>query len=91
MNQMRYESLVERVVGATSHCRAALLTGFTTYRDLGREGLQGADVNVRDSINRGLIPGPRLFAATEAPGSSSGYAIRYENHMGRARMPQLLM
>jgi imidazolonepropionase-like amidohydrolase len=89
VNQMRDESLVERVIRATNHCRIALLAGYTTYRDLGTEGLQHADVNVRDSINRGIIPGPRLFVATEALASSGGYAIRHENHMGGVRMPQI--
>jgi imidazolonepropionase-like amidohydrolase len=83
------ESLVERVIRATNHCRTALLAGYTTYRDLGTEGLQDADVNVRDAINRGLIPGPRLFVATEALASSGGYAIRQENAMGGVRMPPI--
>ena len=89
VNQMRDESLVERVIRATNHCRVALLAGYTTYRDLGTEGLQDADVGVRDAVNRGLIPGPRLFVATEALASSGGYAIRQENHMAGARMPPI--
>ena len=89
VSQMRDESLVERVIRATNHCRTALLAGYTTCRDLGTEGLQDADVNVRDAVNRGLIPGPRLFVATEALASSGGYAVRQENHMGGARMPQI--
>jgi imidazolonepropionase-like amidohydrolase len=86
---MRDESLVERVIRATNHCRAALLAGYTTYRDLGTEGLKDADVNIRDAINRGLIPGPRLLVATEALASSGGYAIRQENILGGARMPPI--
>jgi imidazolonepropionase-like amidohydrolase len=89
INQMRDESLVERVIRATNHCRTALLAGYTTYRDLGTEGLSDADTNVRDSINRGLIPGPRLFVATEAIASSGGYTIRHENQMGGVRMPPI--
>ncbi|KAL1969666.1 hypothetical protein VTN77DRAFT_8219 [Rasamsonia byssochlamydoides] len=81
LNQMRDESLVERVIRAVNHCRDALLAGYTTYRDLGTEGLQDADVNVRDAVNRGLTPGPRLFVATETIASSGGYAIRQENHL----------
>jgi imidazolonepropionase-like amidohydrolase len=69
---MRDESLVERVIRATNHCRTTLLAGYTTYRDLGTEGLSDADTNVRDSINQGLMPGPRLFVATEAIASSGG-------------------
>ncbi|KAI1294378.1 hypothetical protein F5Y03DRAFT_316418 [Xylaria venustula] len=81
MNQMRDESLVERVVRATNHAKDALLAGFTTYRDLGTEGLRDADVNFRDTINRGIIPGPRMFVATECIASSGGYEIRHENSL----------
>lgn len=88
LNQERDEGLVERIIRATNHCRAALLAGYTTYRDLGTEGAQDADIGVRDAINRGLIPGPRLFVATEALASSGGYAIRQENHLGGNIVPR---
>ncbi|KAI1198601.1 hypothetical protein F5X97DRAFT_298959 [Nemania serpens] len=81
MNQMRDESLVERVVRATNHARDALMAGFTTYRDLGTEGLRDADVHFRDTINRGIIPGPRMFVTTECIASSGGYEIRHENNI----------
>ncbi|KAL7624583.1 hypothetical protein AAE478_006150 [Parahypoxylon ruwenzoriense] len=81
LNQMRDESFVERVVRATNHAKAALMAGYTTYRDLGTEGLRDADVNFRDAINRGIIPGPRLFVATECIASSGGYEIRQENSL----------
>jgi imidazolonepropionase-like amidohydrolase len=81
INQMRDENFAERVIRAVNHCRKALLAGYTSYRDLGTEGLQDADVNVRDAVNRGLTPGPRLFVATEAIASSGGYAIRQENRL----------
>ncbi|KAI0376392.1 hypothetical protein F5Y04DRAFT_266444 [Hypomontagnella monticulosa] len=79
INQMRDESFVERVVRATNHAKAALNAGYTTYRDLGSEGLRDADVNFRDTINRGIIPGPRMLVATECIASSGGYEIRQEN------------
>ncbi|KAK8074601.1 hypothetical protein PG997_009264 [Apiospora hydei] len=79
LNQMRDESAVERIVRATNHARAALDAGYTTYRDLGTEGLRDADASFRDTINRGLTPGPRLFVATECIASSGGYEIRQEN------------
>ncbi|KAI2617283.1 amidohydrolase [Hypomontagnella submonticulosa] len=79
LNQMRDESFVERVVRATNHAKAALDVGYTTYRDLGTEGLRDADVSFRDTINRGIIPGPRMFVATECIASSGGYEIRQEN------------
>jgi imidazolonepropionase-like amidohydrolase len=79
LHQMRDESLVERVVRATNHVRSALMAGYTTYRDLGTEGLRDADVHFRDTVNRGIIPGPRLFVATECIASSGGYEVRMEN------------
>lgn len=89
INQMRDESMVERIIRATNHCRAALLAGYTTYRDLGTEGLQDADIHVRDSINRGLMPGPRIFCATETLASSGGYETRQENRIGGTEVPRI--
>ncbi|KAH8885759.1 hypothetical protein GQ53DRAFT_353389 [Thozetella sp. PMI_491] len=77
--QMRDESAVERIVRATNHARAALLAGYTTYRDLGTEALASADASFRDCINRGIIPGPRMFVATEAVASTGSYEIRSES------------
>ena len=61
------------------HARAALNAGWTSYRDLGTEGVADADVHLRNAINRGLVPGPRCFVAGEAIASSGGYAVRVEN------------
>ena len=81
---MRDESAVERTVHATNNARVALLSGYTTYRDLGTEALGNADANLRDCINRGITPGPRLFVATDALASSGSYEIRRENTFGNA-------
>ena len=89
LNQERDESLVERVLRASNHCRAALKAGYTTYRDLGTEGLGAADINLRDAINRGIVPGPRMFVATEPLASSSGYAVRYESQLNGTSVPRL--
>ncbi|VBB72928.1 Putative Xaa-Pro dipeptide hydrolase [Podospora comata] len=80
--QMRDQSAVERIVRATNHARAALLAGYTTYRDLGTEALGNADANLRDCVNRGLTPGPRLLVATDALASSGSYELRVENKLG---------
>lgn len=85
---MRDESIVERTVRATNHVRAALLSGYTTYRDLGTEAMENFDANLRDTINRGLIPGPRLFVATHAVASSSSYEIRSENRQNGLVLPR---
>lgn len=89
INQMRDESLVERIIRATNHCREALLAGYTTYRDLGTESAQDADVHVRNAINRGTIPGPRIYCVTECLASSGGYEIRHENKIGGLEVPRI--
>ncbi|KAK1596874.1 amidohydrolase [Colletotrichum navitas] len=85
--QMRDESIVERIVRATNHLRAALLSGYTTYRDLGTEGMRSFDANLRDCVNRGLLPGPRLFVATECLASTGSYEVRHENTL--AKLPRI--
>ena len=89
LNQMRDESFVERVIRATNHCRTALLAGYTTYRDLGTESAQDADVHIRNAVNRGLIPGPRIYCVTECLASSGGYEIRHENKIGGVEVPRI--
>jgi len=54
------ESVPERTILAALAARDDLLAGFTAERDMGTEGAGSADTAVRDAINRGLIPGPRL-------------------------------
>ncbi len=54
------ESAPERTIEATLAAKADLMAGFTAERDMGTEGAGPADAAVRDAINRGLIPGPRL-------------------------------
>jgi len=80
--QKRDESFVERVIRAVKHCKIGLMTGYTTYRDLGSESMQEADCNVRDAINRGLMAGPRLFVATRIIASTAAYEVRTENALG---------
>ncbi|KAK1985897.1 amidohydrolase [Colletotrichum cereale] len=85
--QMRDESIVERIVRATNHLRVALMSGYTTYRDLGTEGMRSFDANLRDCANRGLLPGPRLFVATECLASTGSYEVRHENTL--AKLPRI--
>jgi imidazolonepropionase-like amidohydrolase len=54
------ESVAARTVRAILAARADLLAGFTAERDMGTEGAGSADTAVRDAIDTGLIPGPRL-------------------------------
>lgn len=54
------ESVPQRTIQATLAARDDLMAGFTAERDMGTEGAGSADTAVRDAINRGEIPGPRL-------------------------------
>ncbi|KAG0678938.1 hypothetical protein C6P40_001458 [Pichia californica] len=86
--QKRDESFVERIIRATNHCKTALMCGYTTYRDLGSEGMQEADTNVRDAINRGITIGPRLFVATKVLASVTGIKTHTENSIGGTKIPE---
>ena len=54
------EFVPQRTIMAALAARADLMAGFTAERDMGTEGAGSADTAVRDAINEGLIPGPRL-------------------------------
>jgi imidazolonepropionase-like amidohydrolase len=59
-----FESLQYRTILAVVNAKLDLEAGFTTERDMGSEGAMYSDVDVRNAIDRGLIPGPRLQVAT---------------------------
>jgi imidazolonepropionase-like amidohydrolase len=54
------ESIPQRTIMATLAARDDLMAGFTAERDMGTEGAGSADAAVRDAIDQGQIPGPRL-------------------------------
>ncbi len=54
------ESVPWRVILAEQAAKADLLAGFTAERDMGTEGAGSADTAIREAINHGLIPGPRM-------------------------------
>jgi imidazolonepropionase-like amidohydrolase len=60
------ESVPQRVIMATLAAKADLLAGFTAERDMGTEGAGPADSAVRDAINQGEIPGPRMRVSGNA-------------------------
>jgi len=60
------ESVPERTITATLAAKADLMAGFTAERDMGTEGAGSADSAVRNAINEGLIPGPRLRVSGNA-------------------------
>lgn len=72
-DQVAREHLSLRVARATNHLRDTLLAGFTTIRDLGTEGADYADVGLKQAVQQGIIPGPRMQVATRAIVVSGSY------------------
>jgi imidazolonepropionase-like amidohydrolase len=72
-DQVARESLSLRVARATNHLRNTLQAGFTTIRDLGTEGAAYADVGLKQAIEQGIIPGPRMIVTTKAIVASGSY------------------
>ncbi len=65
-DQVLHEPLALRTARAVAQARATLMAGFTSERDLGTEGAGYADVGLRQAIDKGIVPGPRLMVATKA-------------------------
>ncbi|MCP3097542.1 amidohydrolase family protein [Myxococcus sp. K15C18031901] len=72
-DQVLKEPLTVRIARATNHARDTLLAGFTTARDLGTEGAAEADVGLKQAIQQGIIPGPRLLVVTRALVATGSY------------------
>jgi len=77
-DQVLKEALALRVARATVAARRTLLAGFTTARDLGTEGAGYADVGLKQAIEQGIIPGPRLLVATRALVATGSYGPRLD-------------
>jgi imidazolonepropionase-like amidohydrolase len=79
------ESVPQRTILATLAARADLMAGFTAERDMGTEGAGSADTAVRNAIDQGLIPGPRLRISGNAIDILGGHedALHYnpEQHV----------
>ena len=83
-DQVLHESLALRTARAVNHLKATLMAGFTTIRDLGTEGAGYADVGLKQAVNQGVIPGPRMFVSTRAIVATgaygpTGFAVEYAN------------
>jgi imidazolonepropionase-like amidohydrolase len=85
-SQLLKESIPYRTIQATVASRIALLNGFTTMRDLETEGAMYADVDVKTAINRGVIPGPRMFVATRAFSATGMYPL--SGYSWELKMPE---
>jgi len=67
--------LAYRAARATVSARRALEQGFTTLRDVETEGAGYGDVGIKQAIEEGRIPGPRLFVVTRAISTTGGYPL----------------
>jgi imidazolonepropionase-like amidohydrolase len=85
-DQVLKEPLALRVCRAANHAKATLHAGFTTIRDLGTEGAGYADVGLKQAINEGIVPGPRLLVVTRAIVATGSYAPR--GFAPEVRVPQ---
>ena len=77
------QSTAERALVGAKLGREDLEAGITTVRDVGNSGVNG-DVALRDAINRGWVPGPRIVAATRAlaaQGGQFGWIIPEAQHL----------
>ena len=68
-----------RAARAAVSARRALEQGFTTLRDLETEGAGYGDVGIKEAINDGFIPGPRLLVVTRAISVTGGYPLEGYN------------
>jgi imidazolonepropionase-like amidohydrolase len=75
-----------RAARATFACRRALDQGFTTIRDLETEGAGYGDIEIKQAIEEGTIPGPRIFGATRAISTTGGYNL--EGYAPELEMPK---
>ena len=73
-DQVLKESLGLRTARAVNHLSDTLRAGFTTIRDLGTEGAAYADAELKQAVEQGIIPGPRMIVTTRAIVATGSYA-----------------
>ena len=78
--------LALRAARATVAARRALEQGFTTLRDVETEGAGYGDIGIKQAIEGGFIPGPRLLVATRAISTTGGYQL--EGYAPELEMPK---
>jgi imidazolonepropionase-like amidohydrolase len=72
-DQVLHEPLALRTARAVVSAEKTLMAGFTTERDLGTEGAGYADVGLKQAIDKGIVPGPRLLVSTKANVARGAY------------------
>jgi imidazolonepropionase-like amidohydrolase len=73
--QLLSQGLAFRAARATVSARRALEQGFTTIRDVETEGAGYGDVGIKQAVDKGYIPGPRIFASTRGLSTTGGYPL----------------
>jgi imidazolonepropionase-like amidohydrolase len=84
--QLLKESLPYRALRASAAVRTAVMNGFTALRDVETEGAMYADVDVKNAIARGVIPGPRMFVATRSMAPTGMYPL--SGYSWELKMPE---
>jgi imidazolonepropionase-like amidohydrolase len=77
--QLLFQSIAYRAILAARNARLSLEHGFTALRDVETEGAMFADVDVKRAVNRGEVPGPRIYASTRAMAPTGMYPILSPN------------
>ena len=85
INILKYP-LALRAARATVSARRALEQGFTTLRDVETEGAGYGDVGIKEAIEGGYIPGPRLYVVTRAISTTGGYSL--DDYAPELQMPK---
>jgi imidazolonepropionase-like amidohydrolase len=85
-DQVAHEGLALRAARAVNHLRSTLAAGFTTIRDLGTEGAGYSDVELKQAVEQGIIPGPRMLVSTRAIVVTGGYGPK--GYAPEWRVPQ---
>jgi imidazolonepropionase-like amidohydrolase len=84
--QLLKYGLAYRAARATVSARRALEQGFTAIRDVETEGAGYGDVGIKQAINEGRIPGPRIFVSTRAISTTGGYDL--EGYAPEVQVPK---
>ncbi len=90
-DQSLRETVAKRTIMAIKNAEADLMAGFTSERDLGTEGAEAADVDVRNAIENGEIPGPRLQVSTQAISVDGGHEDFFGYNPAVKMIPNAMM
>ena len=80
-DQVTNESFALRTARATAHALKTLQAGFTTVRDLGTEGAGFGDVGIKEAIEQGILPGPRMIVVTRAIVARGSYGPKLSTEL----------